>query len=103
MSFDFGSIISALQSAGVSPTTIATTVQTLGTSSWQSQAKAKLQQIAAVSWNAPEVAKLVVEMEEIPGLPATVGTTVNALTAPGLTQLQVIELIPTVEAAISAG
>jgi hypothetical protein len=103
MSFDFSSIITALQSAGVSPTTIATTVQTLGTSSWQSQATAKLYQIAAVSGNAAEVGKLVLEVQEIPGLPATVATTANALTAPGLTQFQIIELIPTVETAIAAG
>jgi hypothetical protein len=102
MSFNFTNLISALTTAGVSPATIATTVQSLGVASWSTQATAKLHQIAAVSGNPVEVAKLALEMKEIPGLQSTVATATDTLATPGLTQFQIVELIPAVEAAINA-
>ena len=62
MSFNFTNLISALTAANVSPASIVTAVQTLGTSSWSAAATAKLHQSASVSGDPAEVARLVMEM-----------------------------------------
>ena len=102
----FSSFIAALPAA-FTPAQVSSAVQALGagltTSSWQTQATNLLHKIASVSGNPAEVAKLALEMDEIQGIPATVVTAANTLTTPGLTQLQITELVPALETAITTG
>jgi hypothetical protein len=101
----FTNFLAALPAA-FTPAQVASAVQALGTSlspSWSSKATSKLHQIASVSSNPLEVAKLALDIDEIPGIPATVVAAANMLATPNLTQLQIIELIPAVETAITTG
>ena len=105
--FSFASIISALKNTGASSSTIASAVQGLGLgNSWSSQAKADLTAIAAASADPTEVARLANELKEIPGLPASVASAAAGFSPaagqPPLTQIQITELIPAVESAITA-
>jgi hypothetical protein len=94
MSFNFNSIVTALQASGLTPSQVVTATQNLAGGN---KITNYLNVIMANS-NNPEVIKdEVIKIQELPGLSASVAGLLPALTAPGVTAAQVVQTVLTIE------
>lgn len=102
MSFSFTSIINALTTAGVSSSTIPSVVTALGSISGpSSQVTAKLNQLAINMNNPAVIQEIVTQIESTPGVPPAVLPLLEDLKKPGISPLEVTQVISAIEQAVA--
>lgn len=102
MSFNFTNIINALTSAGVSSSTIPSVVTALGSISGPtSQVTAKLNQLAINMNNPAVITEIVTQIEATPGVPPAVLPLLEDLKKPGISPLEVTQVISAIEQAVA--
>jgi uncharacterized membrane protein affecting hemolysin expression len=103
MSNTFTNLINSLTSSGLS-TAVANGVASVfaKNNSVQSKSTALLNQLVADSAIPDAVVTVIQQIEAIPGVPSAVIAALEGLKAPGVTQLQIMQAVPAIEAAIAA-
>ena len=102
-SFNFGSVLKALNTAGVSPTSIPSVMQAIAQLHAPSSTVTALLNQLMINVNNPDAIKTIVtQIESTPGVPSTVLPLLESLKAPNVTPLQISQSVTQIEAAVSA-
>jgi hypothetical protein len=97
------SILNSLTENGVTSGVAGKIVQSLaGQNSVRSKTTTLLNQLLAESASPAAVAETITQIEQVPGVPAAVVTALESLRGGGVTQMQIMQAIPAIEAAIAA-
>jgi hypothetical protein len=100
--FNFSSIISAMNSAGLASSIPSVISSIAGSSSTSSKINALLNQLVQDAASPTAAAAVVTQIESTPGCPAGVVSALETIRNGGFQQLAIIEAIPGIEAAVSA-
>ncbi len=96
----FSGLVNILNEFGVAANSIPGIVAAVGGSSWSTSVKGDLVKITNVVDNPTEVTRLVTEMLEITGLPASVATEIKLLLGNNTPVVILTQLFPAIQAAI---
>ena len=100
---NFSNIINSLTANGVTGTAAGKIIQQIaGGNSVTSKTTALLNQLLAESSSPAAVAETITQIESTPGVPPAVIGALESLRNPAVTQMQIMEAVPAIEAAIAA-